>query len=194
MEDNSIGNQIRNIRMEKGLTLSDLSDMTGLSTGYLSQFERGITNIALDSLEKITDALDVNIGDFFQANVDTKSTILRNFDNANINLIGNYYIEKNIPQPEDTKDFYARQITILPMREDVEVTEYKHIGEEFVYVLEGILSFYYEGEKHYLYPGDCAHYSSQRMHNWSNDTSKNVVLLVVSSPVKNIKKSNNDHL
>lgn len=80
------------------------------------------------------------------------------------------------------------------MREDVEVTEYKHIGEEFVYVLEGILSFYYEGEKHYLYPGDCAHYSSQRMHNWSNDTSKNVVLLVVSSPVKNIKKSNNDHL
>lgn len=192
VEDNSIGNKIRNLRMEKGLTLNDLSDQTGLSTGYLSQFERGITNIAVDSLRKITEVLGVSMGDFFQSNDETESVIVRKFDRTNINIIGSYNIERTIPMPKDTNGFYVREITILPKREGVEITEYRHEGEEFVYVLEGILCFSYEGEKHYLYPGDCAHYSSQKMHNWSNDTSKNVTILVVSSPVQCLTSP--DHL
>ena len=55
----SIGQRIKAIRNSRDLTLKQLSEMTGLSSGFLSQFERGMTNIAIDSLNQIAVALGV---------------------------------------------------------------------------------------------------------------------------------------
>ncbi|NLB10141.1 MAG: helix-turn-helix transcriptional regulator, partial [Clostridiaceae bacterium] len=55
----SIGQRIKIMRKAKNLTLKQLSEMTDLSSGFLSQFERGMTNIAIDSLNRIAVALGV---------------------------------------------------------------------------------------------------------------------------------------
>ena len=54
----SIGQRVKGIRKARHMTLKELSEMTGLSSGFLSQFERGLTNIAIDSLSKIAYALE----------------------------------------------------------------------------------------------------------------------------------------
>ena len=54
-----IGGKVKELRRTQNLTLRDLSDKTGLSIGFLSQFERGLTTIAVDSLQEIAKALDV---------------------------------------------------------------------------------------------------------------------------------------
>ncbi|SHK10490.1 helix-turn-helix domain-containing protein [Paramaledivibacter caminithermalis] len=59
-----IGKAIKKLRISKKLTLKDLSDRTGLSTGFLSQLERGLTTIAIDSLENVANALDVDLSYF----------------------------------------------------------------------------------------------------------------------------------
>lgn len=169
--------------MEKGLTLNELSKETGLSTGYLSQFERGITTIAVDSLQKIADVLETNISEFFKKLSTNEAVISKSFEHKPTNMIGEYYIEESLSQSTEVNQFYARIITILPKLEDQDILEYTHDGEEFIYVLEGILTFYYKGEKNYLYPGDSAHYSSKEMHNWSNETSKNTKIICVSYPL-----------
>ena len=55
----SIGSQIKELRRRRGLTLREVAQKTGLSTGFLSQLERDLTDIAVDSLRKIAVALDV---------------------------------------------------------------------------------------------------------------------------------------
>ena len=42
-----LGQKINEIRNAKGMTLKDVSEKTGLSVGFLSQVERGLTSIAI---------------------------------------------------------------------------------------------------------------------------------------------------
>ena len=54
----TIGAKIKTLRTDKHYTLKTLSDKTGLSVGFLSQAERGLSSIAVDSLAKVAACLD----------------------------------------------------------------------------------------------------------------------------------------
>lgn len=60
----SIGLKIKELRNAKKFTLKYLSEETNLSIGFLSQLERGMTSVAVDSLAKIARVLEVNVLDF----------------------------------------------------------------------------------------------------------------------------------
>ncbi|WP_240523881.1 helix-turn-helix domain-containing protein [Bacillus cereus] len=60
----NIGMKIKKLRTEKGMTLKELSEKNELSVGILSQFERGLTTIAVDSLEKLADIFEVHLTHF----------------------------------------------------------------------------------------------------------------------------------
>ncbi|MDN6615831.1 MAG: helix-turn-helix domain-containing protein, partial [Enterococcus sp.] len=62
----TIGEKVKNLRNERGMTLKQLSEATGLSTGFLSQFERGITTIAVEHLATIAALFKVKINYFFE--------------------------------------------------------------------------------------------------------------------------------
>lgn len=62
-----VGRQIRELRRSRGLTLADLSFAIGRSVGHLSQLERGVSPITLDTLDRIARELDVSISWFFSA-------------------------------------------------------------------------------------------------------------------------------
>lgn len=55
-----VGEKIRLIRKEKGLTQEDLAEMADLQHSYIGGVERGERNISLLTLEKITNGLDVS--------------------------------------------------------------------------------------------------------------------------------------
>lgn len=48
-----LGNSIKKLREERNLTLKNVSEMTGLSIGFLSQVERDITDPSISSLKKL---------------------------------------------------------------------------------------------------------------------------------------------
>lgn len=59
-------NQIKKIREEKGLTLVELSNLSGVSVGYLCHLERGSRkNPSIKIMEKISDALNKTISEIF---------------------------------------------------------------------------------------------------------------------------------
>jgi len=59
-------NQIKKIREEKGLTLLKLSDLAGISVGYLCHLERGSrSNPSIEVMQKIAKALNKNITEIF---------------------------------------------------------------------------------------------------------------------------------
>lgn len=58
---NRIGLNITIIREQRGLTQEKLAELAGLHRAYIGQIERGEKNIGLRNLERIANALDVNI-------------------------------------------------------------------------------------------------------------------------------------
>jgi quercetin dioxygenase-like cupin family protein/transcriptional regulator with XRE-family HTH domain len=60
-----IGHNLRSFRKELGLSLRALSERSGLSIGFLSQLERGLSSIGLTTLRDLAATLDREIVDFF---------------------------------------------------------------------------------------------------------------------------------
>lgn len=61
----NIGMKIRKFREERKMTLEDLANRLGKSKGYISKLETGKKPINLENLQKIADALDVDVTDLF---------------------------------------------------------------------------------------------------------------------------------
>lgn len=57
----TVGENIRRIRQERGLTLKQLGDMVGVSEAYIRAHESGRRNPKLKSLEALAQALTVSV-------------------------------------------------------------------------------------------------------------------------------------
>ena len=61
----NIGETIRNLRLQKGMSQGDIEKRTGLLRCYLSRVENGHTIPSLDTLAKIAGAMEVPLAQFF---------------------------------------------------------------------------------------------------------------------------------
>lgn len=177
-----LGSKVKELRTSKRMTLKDLSDRTGLSTGFLSQLERGLTSIATDSLGRLADALEVDPYCFFEKITRQDTPVIRSYDRQVMKVDNPKYISYLFSPNIAGKQMMPRVIDILPRNTDENLTHYQHEGEEFIYVIEGILTLHINGEAYELYPGDGAHYNSMTVHNYANFTNKMVKILEVSVP------------
>ena len=57
----TVGENIRRIRQERGLTLKQLGEMVGVSEAYIRAYESGRRNPKIKSLEALAQALAVNV-------------------------------------------------------------------------------------------------------------------------------------
>ncbi|MCK6076719.1 helix-turn-helix domain-containing protein [Paenibacillus silvae] len=67
----AVGNRIREIRKAKGWTQEQLAEAAGLHYSYIGGVERGDRNISLETLEKITNGLQVPVEQIFQFKEDS---------------------------------------------------------------------------------------------------------------------------
>lgn len=177
-----VGKKIKDLRNSRNLTLKELSSETDLSIGFLSQLERGLTTVAIDSLDKIAKALQVNLSYFLEEKASNRMPVLKEYENEVFQIVNNQFIHYHLTNDGKGKNLLPRLIKILPTKSEEEVTVYQHEGEEFVYVLEGILTLFIDNQRYELYPGDSAHYESTVVHNWANYTNKMVKILTVHTP------------
>ena len=137
-----IGKTINKIRKEKKVTLKELSAKTNLSTGYLSQLERGMTSVAVESLQSIAKVLEVDLDTFFhkprkKASDDTP--IVRSYE-RDMKPIAPTIIQHFLAKDIENLKFLPRIYEVLPKNENEHAKTYVHEGVEFIYVLEGILT------------------------------------------------------
>lgn len=59
-------NKLKMLREEKGLTMAELSELSGVSVGYICHLERGSRkNPSISTMEKIANALNKSILEIF---------------------------------------------------------------------------------------------------------------------------------
>ncbi len=59
------GNKVRDLRKQLNLSQEELADKAGVHRTYIGMIERAEKNITLLNIEKIANALEVSIKDFF---------------------------------------------------------------------------------------------------------------------------------
>lgn len=62
----SIGQRIRNYRIQQGLSQEKLAEFSGCHPTYIGQLERGEKNATIESIEKISLALDIPLSKLFE--------------------------------------------------------------------------------------------------------------------------------
>ena len=61
-----LGQRIRNYRNSKGLSQEKLAELSGCHPTYIGQIERGEKNATIESIEKISVALDISLSGLFE--------------------------------------------------------------------------------------------------------------------------------
>ena len=137
----TIGSKLKALRTSKKYTLKQLSEESGLSIGFLSQIERGMSSIAIDSLSKIADILGVSLSSFFEDSAPSApDPVMRSFD-LPCTQISSQIMQYLLSNDVGSYDILPRLIQLLPVpnpsKEDMVMMN--HSGEEFIYILEGIV-------------------------------------------------------
>lgn len=197
MTNIDIGSRVQERRKEQKITLKELSEKTGLSTGFLSQFERGMTSIAIDSLQNIAKILDMDMDCFFcipKTAGHSEDPIIRSYDRQ-LGSVNSKYVQFHLAKNPDESTFLPRIYEIWPSSREDTIRTYVHEGVEFIYVLEGILTLHYKNKVYEMYPEDSAYLDSKVPHNWENNTNKKVKILTINypNPFNTVSESEETH-
>lgn len=176
----SVSRKIREFRKAKGMTLKELSEITDLSVGFLSQVERGSSSLAITSLKKIADALQVEMADFFQKDIKIKYANKLE-DQKPFQTTGSDSIFTTLSGHFAERKMEAFKVTVNPLQ--VDTFTFSHPGEEFHYVLGGAIIFVVGNEEYYLKEGESIHFPSEIKHMWKNPLNQETVILSVLTPV-----------
>ena len=70
----TVGENIKKIRKEKGLTQKELGKLCGMSEAQIGQYENGLRNPKMETLEKIANALDISYFELLDISETTKES------------------------------------------------------------------------------------------------------------------------
>lgn len=169
MED--IGNRIQGLRETRGWTLQELARRTGLSASFLSQLERGRCSVSITSLDRIATELGVSVGYFFPQ-IHNGRNRTRADERATIRIGGSQLSYEKLAGDFAGRVMEAFLITMDPGQ--VQDTPYRHDGEEFGFILDGVLTMTIGADTMDLHPGDSVHFESTQLHSWENRSDRAV--------------------
>ena len=179
----SVGQRVRMVREEKGLTTVDVGQRTGLSPTYLDQIEADELSPPLGTLIRIAKALDMKLGRFISSGEVKPFTVVRKderrivsrYTSAQRDQYG-YTYESLAPDKKD-RHMEPFMVTLVPSSARKELST--HAGQEFIYVLEGAMEIILEDHTDVLHPGDSIYYDSTVPHLVRCHGDKQTVILAV---------------
>ena len=178
----AIGRRIRRHRKRRDWTLEDLASVTGLSKGHLSQIENGEKTPPISTMTKIAFGLGTNIGTLIsgEAVQSPSSKISIGEKDRRMPIVHteaspeSLYESFGFSKPDRAMDAY-----VVTMGPEFPPKAMMHVGQEFVYTLEGIQQLYYDGRTYTLNPGDAVYFESDRPHMGRSLGKKPATVLVV---------------
>ena len=134
-----IGDKIKRMRIEKGLTQEELANRCELSKGFISQLENDLTSPSIATLIDILEILGTNLKEFFSDDRDEKITYTYEdmFETENEEL--KYSLMWLVPNAQKNM-MEPIMITLKPGGQYLE--EDPHEGEEFGFVLSGNITLH----------------------------------------------------
>ena len=177
-----VGQRIKEFRLQKNLTIEEVAEGSGCTPGFLSQVERNKAVPSIALLYSIARALDARVADLFPETINV-AKVVRHDDPPSFRLDGSPFIYSLRSTKFPSAAIEAFVLTVIPAREALPTEQDSiHNNEEFGYILQGVLRFWYGDSYYDLYPGDSVHYRATTNHRMENRGDQPVVALWLISP------------
>ena len=169
----TLKDSLRARRKELGMTMQHVADQAGLSVGFISQIERGITAPSLSSLVSVSRVLGLHISQFL-AQPSTDDPLSKH--NERIPYAIN---EASVTYERISSSFPGSILRSVIIHEQPghRGEPISHEGEEMLFVLEGSITVELDGDRSILESGDSIHFSSRKVHSTWNHSEYPAKLL-----------------
>lgn len=172
----NVGQRVRVLREQKGLSLRALARRSGLSLNAISLIERGENSPTVSSLHALATALEVSIVDFFQT--EPTQAVVFTRPEERLSSDANGILIASLATGLQYQQMAPFVLTIAPGAGEAH-TPITHAGEEFVLCLSGEVQ-YRVGEGLYpLTPGCSLLFKATLPHCFFNNTAVAAQLLLV---------------
>lgn len=180
-----MGLRIRNLRHKRGMSVNVLAARAGVSSGIISQIERGKANPSLKTLERIRIALDVSLSAILESAVEmdpSSASFVRRASERPRFKVGPYPLLKEHLSPSVVKDLQFMIITFPPKSASADVVI--GIGEKAGLVLGGQIRLVVGENESTLFEGDSFQFESDITHKVINDSTDEakVLWIMTQSP------------
>ncbi len=175
VDEKSFGAKMKQLRLLRKTSFEELANKTGFSQRYLKEIEDGVAIPPVSAVIQIAKALAIDAGSFLSAEEQQASEKRRR---ESFYKRTQAYSYKTLTPDAETKHMKAFLVTIDP-RQDHKMVEYKHEGEEFLYVLKGHVEVMVGENENLLKKGETLHFNSGVTHKLRNVSDEEAKLLVV---------------
>jgi transcriptional regulator with XRE-family HTH domain len=178
-----VGREIRRLRRAGGWTLEELSDRSGISTGLISQVERGLGNPSFSTMVQLAHALGVPVARLF-VDFERRSPVVRRGERRRLGLdaaAAAAGVVNELLTPGLDHSLELIWVEAPPGYSSAD-TPFQHAGEEAGVILEGFHRVWLDGVPYDLDPGDAITYSSMIPHWYENRGDVTVKALWVITP------------
>lgn len=168
-----LGGLLRARRKGLGLTMQSVADQAGLSVGFISQVERGLTAPSLASLVSLAEVLKTDITSFLQQPPTTGQTTHK------VSRLAYSVSGADVSYERLSTSFNGSQLHSVIVHEPPgrRAEPISHRGEEMFYLIDGEITVEIEGDAEILCKGDSIHFDSRRVHSTWNHTTKTASIL-----------------
>jgi transcriptional regulator with XRE-family HTH domain len=177
-----IGSRIQAIRQEKGISLEEVSHLTGFDVKMLAEIEAGKIQPQLGTIIRLSKALDSAFGRIIAGVGNSLFSITRRHERKPIarSTSGKgqkaAYIYKSLAPEVKGRHMEA---LIVQLEENPDAENSVHEGEEFIFVLDGTVSLQIGSDHFDREPGDSVYYLSTTPHLIAAKTGKATILAVI---------------
>jgi transcriptional regulator with XRE-family HTH domain len=162
-----VGTAVRRLRTANGLTLGEVAERAGISRAMLSRLETGDVMPSLDTLASLTSALGVSLSHLLQGfgGETNPAQLVRRGEGLEVVRRGTkrghtYHL---LAADRGPRKVFEPFLVTLNDKSEV-FPGFEHPGIEFIYVLEGSLTYRYGEESYALKPGDALTFAGNVPH------------------------------
>jgi len=173
-----IGANIKNIRKNKKLTIQELSEMTGLSIGFLSQVERDINSPTIKNLQKICQALDLDITQLLAENNKGNICVRKN-ERRSL-----FTYDEHLQYDLTSENGWGISGVMVTVTKNNDLNEsYRHMSDEHLLLLEGTLEVEVGDATYVLNEGDSLYIEAGCYHSFKSLSDKCVFHSVLNEAI-----------
>lgn len=164
-----LGERIRNLRVERDLTLAALSAKSQISVGMLSHIERGKTSASLKLLDRLRVALGVPLASFFdhKANRSDEEGTITRLGKRSMLSFSKTGLTKELLSPPGHSELEMLMLSI-EVGGGSGADPWRRNGEKAGYVLQGRFELQIGDKTHVLDQGDAFQFDSRQPHTFRN--------------------------
>jgi transcriptional regulator with XRE-family HTH domain len=174
-----VGERIRQLRTDCGLSVRTLAATTGFSPSFISQVEHGQVSPSIASLERIAAALGVTLGGFFTGSAPGPVTVVRAMERQEITSAWSRGTIEALGSVGSQRMLEPILVTLLPAGRSGS-RPHTALGEQFAFVCDGEVTLILPENTYVLRSGDAVSIAAATPHQWENTASSPVQVLIIS--------------